>query len=82
VQPSAPAPAAAPGATGPRNGSRGRWNLISLERLVEERGGEFPDRVDEWSSYLYFLREHAAADGSVPAGFDALIDDTFSELVP
>jgi hypothetical protein len=60
---------------------RGRWNLISLERLVEERGREFPDRVDEWTSYLYFLREYAEPDGRVPASFDWLIHDTFSELV-
>jgi hypothetical protein len=63
------------------DGARGHWNLISLERLVEQRGSDFPDRVDEWSSYLYFLREYADADGSVPAGFDWLIQDTFSELV-
>jgi chaperonin cofactor prefoldin len=61
--------------------SEGRYNLTRLERLVEERGAEFPDRADEWSSYLYFLREHAAADGSVPPAFDWLIQDTFGELV-
>jgi hypothetical protein len=75
----APEPAPVPAAAG-ENG-RGRWNLISLERLVEERGREFPDRVDEWTSYLYFLREYAEPDGTVPASFDWLIHDTFSELV-
>jgi len=59
----------------------GRWNLFALERLVEERGEEFPERVVEWLSYLYFLREYAAPDGTVPAGFDWLIQDTFSDLV-
>jgi hypothetical protein len=75
---SAAAPEPQPAAT---DGSRGRWNLTLLERLVEERGREFPDRLDEWSSYLYFLREYAEADGTVPASFDWLIQDTFSELV-
>ena len=59
----------------------GRWNLFALERLVEEHGVEFPERVVEWHSYLYFLREYAAPDGTVPAGFDWLIQDTFSDLV-
>ena len=59
----------------------GHYNLLTLERLVEDRGAEFPDRLDEWTSYLFFLREHAAADGSVSANFDWLIQDTFAELV-
>ena len=59
----------------------GRWNLLVLERLIGERGGEFPDRLEEWSSYLYFLREYAEPNGSVPASFDWLIQDTFSDLV-
>jgi hypothetical protein len=67
-----PAPPAAPGE---------RYNLLELERLVEARAAEFPHRAQEWSSYLFFLREHAAADGSVPASFDGLIADAFAELV-
>lgn len=59
----------------------GPYNLVTLERLVEERSADHPDRADEWSAYLYFLREHAAADGSVPASFDWLIADTFAELL-
>jgi hypothetical protein len=76
-----PRPVATATASGAANGTRGRWNLVSLERLVDERGAEFPDRLEEWASYLYFLREYADVNGAVPAGFDALIDDTFSELV-
>jgi hypothetical protein len=41
----------------------------------------FPDRAEEWSSYLYFLREHAAVDGSVPASFNRLIGEAFAGLV-
>jgi capsular polysaccharide biosynthesis protein len=60
----------------------GHWNLMVLERLVNDRGAEFPDRRDEWASYLYFLREYAEPDGTVPASFDWLIQETFTELVP
>jgi capsular polysaccharide biosynthesis protein len=68
--------------TPPANGSaRGHWNLTELERLVEERGREFPERIDEWASYLFFLRDYAEPDGSVPASFDWLIEDEFAELV-
>jgi capsular polysaccharide biosynthesis protein len=62
-------------------GKAGAYNLLRLERLVDDRRGEFPDRAEEWSSYLYFLREYAAPDGSVPASFDTLIEATFAELV-
>jgi hypothetical protein len=68
-----PEPSPAPRAEG--------YNLVTLERLVESRAAEFPDRADEWASYLYFLREHAAADGSLPAALDGLIGEAFAELV-
>ena len=60
---------------------QGRWNVLALDRLVEQRGSDFPNRVEEWRSYLYSLRAYASADGSLPASFDALIEETFSELV-
>ncbi len=52
-----------------------------LERLVAGRVAEFPDKRDEWISYLYFLREYAEPDGTIPSSFDWLIQDTFAELV-
>jgi capsular polysaccharide biosynthesis protein len=76
------AAAPAPGPEQPAvDQTSGRWNLLVLERLINERGEEFPEHRDEWSSYLYFLREYAEPDGSVPASFDWLIQDTFSDLV-
>ena len=69
-----PAEAAAPGAAGGPN-------LGELEARVARRRDEFPDRADEWDSYLFFLRDHAAADGSLPAQFDYLIADVFGELL-
>ena len=57
------------------------FNLIELEHLVASRSAEFPDRADEWPSYLFFLREHADVDGSLPSSFDYLIEDVFAELI-
>jgi hypothetical protein len=59
----------------------GRWNLNRLTNLVESRGAEFPARQYEWGSYLYFLRDYAKLDGSLPAAFDWLVEETFSELL-
>jgi capsular polysaccharide biosynthesis protein len=61
--------------------SGGAWNGVTLERLVEERGSEFPDRVEEWRAYLFLLREHASMEGALPPSFDALVEDAFRELV-
>ena len=72
--PEEPVPAAAAG-------SLARWNLHELENLVRSRGDQYPDRVPEWESYLFFLRDYASSDGSVPETFDWLIQDAFSELV-
>jgi hypothetical protein len=76
-----PAPVEAAPAPAPAPAGNGRYNLVALEKLVEEKQHEFPDRADDWTSYLYFLREHAAADGTVPATFDWLIQDAFADLV-
>jgi hypothetical protein len=73
----APEPQPAPAVHTDRNG---HYNLVTLEGLVEHRSGEFPDRAEEWTSYLFFLRDYAAPDGSLPDSFDSLISDTFSDL--
>ncbi|HET8893413.1 MAG TPA: Wzz/FepE/Etk N-terminal domain-containing protein [Gaiellaceae bacterium] len=59
----------------------GRWNLSRLEQLVADYGDEFPARVEEWRSYLYFLKDHADAAGNLPSRFDWLVEDTFRELL-
>lgn len=59
----------------------GVWSLPRLERLVEERAAEFPDRVEEWRTYLFFLRDHAAPDGQLPASFDVLVDEVFEDVL-
>jgi capsular polysaccharide biosynthesis protein len=55
----------------------GSWTIEELERLVAVRGETSPERADEWRTYLFFLREHANIDGSLPRSFDSLIADVF-----
>jgi uncharacterized protein involved in exopolysaccharide biosynthesis len=57
------------------------WNVLTLEHLVGERGDAYPDRVEEWRAYLFFLREHASPEGVLPPSFDALVEETFRELL-
>ncbi len=60
---------------------RARWNLDALEGLVREHGGAHPARYEEWTTYLFFLREHAASDGTLPRSFDPLVNEVFAPLV-
>ena len=62
-------------------GARGQWNLAELEARVNERGANYPDQVDEWRSYLFFLREHADMDGNLPSNFDSLVGAVFERLL-
>lgn len=73
----AQAPAPAPAA---RDG-HGQYSLPDLERLVGAHRAEHPDRVEEWESYLFFLRDYASPDGRIPASFDWLIADTFADIL-
>lgn len=80
-----PAPEPEPAPAGPApsvtRADGGAYNLTALERLVDERGAAHPERAEEWSSYLYFLRDYASADGSLPSSFDALVEETFEPLL-
>ena len=69
-----PADPPAPSATG--------WTLQALEALMDDRArsGASPRQQQEWSTYLFLLREHADADGALPASFDPLVKDIFGPL--
>jgi hypothetical protein len=59
-----------------------RWNLRALEALVREAGDGFDtSQQEEWTAYLFFLREHAESDGTLPRSFDSLVDDVFADLL-
>jgi hypothetical protein len=59
----------------------GNWNIHDLERAVDSQSDASPEQAEEWRTYLYFLREHASADGLLPAGFNSLIDEVFGGLL-
>ena len=59
----------------------GTYTLDDLAVLAEARRDEFPDRAEEWRTYLFFLREHADVDGRLPSSFDHLVDDVFADLL-
>jgi hypothetical protein len=74
VEAAAPAPPAV--AAG-----RGSWNLEALEHVVRAQENPDPARYEEWTTYLYFLRDHADSDGTLPATFDSLVGDVFGDLI-
>ena len=73
--PPAPEPAQAPAAPATEG-----WNLRALERLVEQHRAANPAAAEEWSTYLFFLRQHADAEGALPSSFDGLVADVFGSI--
>src|SRR3954454_22433687 len=72
-----PEPVPVPASSQPAGG----WTLPALEALTRERSDSAsPEQREEWSTYLFFLREHAAADGALPSSFDPLVNDVFGPL--
>jgi capsular polysaccharide biosynthesis protein len=60
--------------------TEGGWNLRTLERLVGEHRAANPAVADEWSTYLFLLRQHADAEGALPRSFDDLVADVFGNV--
>jgi hypothetical protein len=59
----------------------GAWNLEDLQRMVDAATDATPEQMEEWRTYLFFLREHAAQDGALPRSLDGLINVIFAGLV-
>jgi hypothetical protein len=59
----------------------GTWTLQELEERVRARSARYPQKVEEWETYLFLLREHADIDGTLPRSFDRLIGDVFSDVI-
>jgi len=57
-------------------------NVLALERLVEARAAEYPDRAEEWRYYVVYLRDFAEADGALPDSLAGLVADVFGDLLP
>ncbi|MGZ4406307.1 MAG: YveK family protein [Gaiellaceae bacterium] len=58
----------------------GAWNVNDLERAVAAQSNASAEQAEEWSTYLFFLREHASSDGALPPQFDGLIEDVFGSI--
>jgi hypothetical protein len=57
-------------------------NLWDLERLArEELQREHPDRFEALSYLFVHLRQFATPDGSLPVEFDALVRESFGDLL-
>jgi hypothetical protein len=59
----------------------GTWNLSDLQRAVDAQTGATPGQIENWRTYLYFVRQHASPDGTLPRSFDPLIADVFGEIL-
>jgi hypothetical protein len=55
------------------------WNLWELERAV--RAADDQERHEEWSALFIHLREFANADGDLPVEFDALVRESFGDVL-
>jgi hypothetical protein len=66
----------------PREGGEPReWNIWELERLARDGEGRDPGREQELAFLLLELRQFANADGQLPVSFDAVVRDSFGELL-
>jgi hypothetical protein len=59
----------------------GTWNLNQLQAAVDAYADPTPEQADSWRTYLYFVREHASPDGTLPRSLDPLIADVFADIV-
>jgi hypothetical protein len=58
-----------------------QWNVWELERLARTAQSRSPARAEELGFLLGYLREFASPDGLLPPDFDALVRESFPELV-
>jgi hypothetical protein len=73
--PPPPEPEPEPAVQGPPR----EWNLWELQRAA--RGAPDDARQEEWTALLIHLREFANADGDLPIEFDALVRESFADVL-
>lgn len=56
------------------------WNLWELERRARDRGAGDPDRDEERSYLLLYLRDYATPDGDLPLELDSFVRESFPDL--
>ena len=59
----------------------GTWNLNELQAAVDAYVDPTPEQAENWRTYLFFVREHASPDGTLPRSLDPLIADVFADIV-
>ena len=59
----------------------GTWNLDELQAAVDAYPDPTPEQAESWRTYLFFVREHASPDGTLPRSLDPLIADVFADIV-
>jgi hypothetical protein len=57
------------------------WNVWELERLSRDHAGSDVARDEERTYLLMYLRDFADPGGALPIDFDALVRDSFGDLV-
>jgi outer membrane biosynthesis protein TonB len=80
--PSEPDPAASVLPVAVRAAAPREWNVWDLEQASRKASGEDPMRDEERNYLLVYLREFANTDGTLPADFDALVRDSFADVIP
>jgi type IV secretory pathway VirB10-like protein len=70
-----PQPEPEPAVQGPAR----EWNLWELQRAVRDAPDD--ERHEEWTALLIHLREFANADGDLPIEFDALVRESFADVL-
>jgi hypothetical protein len=65
----------------PASDSPREWNLWELERAARDHGGDDVARNEERSYLLIYLRDFAGPDGILPADFDALVRESFGDVL-
>jgi hypothetical protein len=55
--------------------------LGDLQRLVAGAHDATPEQIEEWQTYLVYLREYADVSGDLPSSMDWLIEDIFGSLL-
>jgi hypothetical protein len=57
------------------------WNIWELERVARDQGGDDLGRDEERAYLLMYLREFANADGNLPSDFDAVVRESFGDVL-
>lgn len=59
----------------------GAWTVADVERLLAQEGPAFPELVEELGWYLDSFRGVAGANGRLPVGVEAVIEDAYGPLL-